>query len=173
MQGPPQHLFLPNQFGIGIQSGAEIMVQTIRSYLDLHPEHLAIHAEVRNAFSSWNRNKLWQSLEKNFPSLSSIIRFSYANPTKILFSEDDQDLTSIDSTIGSRQGCTFGSFTFCLAMRPLLLRLQKLFPSCLILAYCDDLCILGPPLDTSNAYKKWKNLYATHMEGELRDDKGK
>ena len=58
-------------------------------------------------------------------------------------------------------------------MHPLLLQLQSLFPSCLILAYCDDLWILGPPSDVSNAYKKWKNLYATHMEGELRDDKGK
>ena len=149
------------------------MLQSIRSYMDLHPDHLAIHADVRNAFNSWDRNQLWAILDKNFPTLSSIIRFSYAHPTKVLFAEDDQDPTSIDSSIGSRQGCTFGSFTFSLAMHTYLLQLQREYPSCLILAYCDDLWILGPPSVVPKAYKCWKSIYTLHMEGELRDDKGK
>ena len=172
-KGKMNSFFLPNQFGIGIQSGTEIMVQTIITYLKKYPKHVALHADALNAFNSWDRNVLWETLHENFPELSNIIRFSYESPTSILLQENPNDPTEIMSSVGSRQGCTFGSFTFSLAMHSILLQLQHEFQDCLIIAYCDDLWIMGNGTSASDAYKRWKILYNQHMEGSLRNDKGK
>ena len=91
--------FLPNQFGIGIQSGTEIMVQTIITYLKKNPKHVALHGDALNAFNSWDRNVLWETLDENFPELSNIIRFSYESPTSILLQENSNDPTEIMSSV--------------------------------------------------------------------------
>ncbi len=71
-KGKMNSFFLPNQFGIGIQSGTEIMVQTIITYLKKKPKHVALHGDALNAFNAWYRNVLWETLDEFFPELSNI-----------------------------------------------------------------------------------------------------
>jgi hypothetical protein len=52
------------------------------------------------------------------------------------------------------------------------LQLQQDFPDLLILAYCDDVHIVGPPEQAIRAYRKWASTYNAVLQGELRDDKG-
>ena len=53
------------------------------------------------------------------------------------------------------------------------IQLQLELKDYIIIAYCDDLWILGDETSASKAYNRWKFLYNTHMEGSMRNDKGK
>jgi len=68
--------------------------------------------------------------------------------------------------------CILGSFLYCLAIHPVLLQLRSEFPDLLILAYCDDVHVVGPPERAIKAYKRWAHLYGSILQGELRDDIG-
>ena len=115
-------------------------------------------------------------MDDGFPSLSQPIRFSYGVPSDVLFVEPSSSnclVETIHSTVGSRQGDVWGSCTYCLALHPILERLNEEYGDrVLIVAYCDDVYIVGPPADAAAAYARWRALYAAFMEGELRDDKG-
>ena len=71
-----------------------------------------------------------------------------------------------------KKGCSLGSFLYCLAIHPVLQQLRSEFPDLLILAYCDDVHVVGSPERAIKAYKRWAHLYGSILQGELRDDKG-
>ena len=164
--------FTPLQYGIGLKSGAELMTHAIRSHLELNPNHVVVKCDARNAFNAFNRDRIWCTVDKHFPSLSNLIRFSYGVPSELLYAEPQTRPTTIQSTVGSRQGCVLGSLTYCLALHPALQTLATEFPDVLILSYVDDTHILGTPARAAQAYRRWAQLYSAWMEGELRDDKG-
>ena len=148
------------------------MAAAINAHLELHQDHVDISCDARNAFNSWCRSRLWEPLRKNFPSLFAFAKLLYGQASDIIFHEDGQGLASIINSVGSRQGCSLGSLLYCLAIHPLLLQLQGEFPDLLILAYCDDVHIVGPPDQAIKAYRKYASLYNSVLQGELRDDKG-
>ena len=74
--------------------------------------------------------------------------------------------------MGSRQGFSLDSFLYYLAIHPYLKQLRAEYPDLTIVAYCDDVHILGPPSRAILAYKRWAQIYCTELQGELRDDKG-
>ena len=163
--------FMPHQYGIGVKGGAELMIHAIRSHLELNPNHVAISCDARNAFNSVSRHAMWSTIDQHFPTLSHILRFSYGIPTQVIFAEPNSLPTTIDSTVGSRQGCVFGSLSYCLALHPLLLQLASEYPDLLIISYVDDLHILGDPTRVAQAFQRYSNLYSEILQGELRPDK--
>lgn len=96
----------------------------------------------------------------------------YGSPASIIFPEPGSDLAEVLNSVGSRQGCTWGSFLYCLAIHPILSQLAGEFPDLLILAYCDDVHIVGDPKRAIEAYHRWAFLYGDDLQGELRDEKG-
>jgi hypothetical protein len=160
------------QFGVGVPGGCEIMAAAINAHLELHQEHVDISCDARNAFNSWCRSRLWDPLRKTFPSLFAFAKLLYGQASDIIFHEDGQGLASIVNSVGSRQGCSLGSLLYCVAIHPLLVQLQGEFPDLLILAYCDDVHIVGPPDQAIKAYRKYASMYNSALQGELRDNKG-
>ena len=59
---------------------------------------------------------------------------------------------------------------YCLALQPVLNRFQE-FPSCFIVAYCDDVQIVGPPADAARALERYSVLLHEILQQELRPDK--
>jgi hypothetical protein len=96
----------------------------------------------------------------------------YGESADIIFFEADCGIAKVSNSVGSRQGCSLGSLLYCVAIQPLLLQLRKEFPDLLILAFCDDVHFVGDPIQASQAYKRYKFLYSSVLQGELRDDKG-
>jgi len=47
------------------------------------------------------------------------------------------------------------------------------YPDLHFYGYCDDLYMVGPPELAIDAYKRWKYVIATRIQGSLRDEKGK
>jgi hypothetical protein len=96
----------------------------------------------------------------------------YGKAADIIFFEADCGIAKVCNSVGSRQGCSLGSLLYCAAIQPLILQLRKEFPDLLILAFCDDVHFVGDPAQASQAYKRYKFLYSSVLQGELRDDKG-
>ena len=63
------------------------------------------------------------------------------------------------------------NFLYCLTIHPLLKQLADEFPGCVILAFADDVHIIGPPELAAAAYERWRFLYAALLQGELNDSK--
>ena len=77
----------------------------------------------------------------------------------------------MSNNVGSRQGCSWGSFCYCLALHGPLSTLAGEFPDLLVLAYADDVHIVGPPARAVKAYNRWVELYESELQGNLRPDK--
>ena len=163
---------LPLQFGVGVPSGCELVAAAITAHLNSNQSHIDISCDARNAFNSWCRSQMWDTLTTHFPSLVSLVKLMYGSPSSILFFEPGSGLTEVLNSVGCKQGCSLGSFLFCLAIHPILTQLQTEFPDLLIIAYCDDVHIVGDPARAITAYHRWSYLYGSTLQGELRNDKG-
>lgn len=161
------------QFGVGVSGGCELMATAISTLLHEHPEYIDVAGDAKNAFNTWDRSQLWDVLLARFPSLFELVKLMYGTASEIVFSEPGGPATSILNSIGSRQGCSLGSFLYCLAIHPVLIQLCVEFPDLMILAFCDDVHFVGPPARAFLAYKRYSHLYAKVFQGSLRDDKGK
>jgi hypothetical protein len=160
------------QFGVGVPGGCELMATAIACHLEAFPHHIDISCDARNAFNSYSREKLWLPLHQHFPKLYAFAKMVYGEAADIIFFEEDCGLAKVLNSVGSRQGCSLGSLLYCIAIQPLILQLCQEFPDLLILAFCDDVHFVGDPNQASEAYKRYKFLYSSVLQGELRDDKG-
>ena len=116
---------------------------------------------------------MWGPLLENFPDLAALGRLMYGSTPSIIFNESGYGRSEVFSSVGSRQGCSWGSFLYCLTIHPLLKQLVDEFLGCAILAFADDVNIIGPPELAAAAYKRWRFLYAALLQGELKDSKSK
>ena len=93
------------------------------------------------------------------------MRLVYGIPSEILLKEADlDDPIVILNSVGSRQGCPFGSFLYALAQQPILEQLAAEFEhngdDLDIVAFCDDVWFLAEPEVAARAFKRYKYLYA-------------
>ena len=116
---------------------------------------------------------MWDTLLESFPSIATLVKVLYGDPSSILLHEPGSGLTDILNSAGCKQGCSLGSFLFCLAIHSLLLQLQAEFSELLIIGYCDDINIVGKPDRVIEAYGRWAHLYGSLLQGQLRSDKCK
>ena len=163
---------VPLQFGVGVASGCELMAAAISAHLERNPSHIDISCDVRNAFNTWCRTRMWGPLLKNFPSLYRFVSLIYGSASSIVFFEPGAGLTEVVNSVGCKQGCSLGSFLFCLSIHRPLSKLQAEFKDLLIIAYCDDVHIVGDPATVIKAYRRWAYLYGAELQGEMRHDKG-
>jgi hypothetical protein len=162
----------PIQFGVGVQGGCELMAAAVEAHLGSNPSHISMGCDAANAFNSVCRTKLWPVLRRRFSSMEAFVRVLYGTEADILFA-DGVDLVVVKNSVGTRQGCSMGSFIFALMIHPYLIQLAEEFPDVLVLAFADDVNLTGPPERVVLAYLRWKELYGEELQGALRDDKGK
>ena len=182
----------PIQFGVGVQGGCELMAAAIDAHLYANKSHITMSCDAANAFNSVCRTKLWTELRRRFPSLEAFVRVLYSRTSNILFQSDgppgsdgeapdatdssdasNSRLEVVLNNVGTRQGCSMGSFIFALMIHPYLMQLAEEFEGrVLVLAFADDVNLCGEPADVVEAYKRWKQLYTNELQGSLRDDMG-
>lgn len=114
---------------------------------------------------------MWGPLLKNFPSLYRFVSLIYGSASSIVFFEPGAGLTEVVNSVGCKQGCSLGSFLFCLSIHGPLSKLQAEFKDLLIIAYCDDVHIVGDPATVIKAYRRWAYLYGAELQGEMRHGK--
>ena len=148
------------------------MAAAISAHLEQNPTHIDISCDARNAFNTWCRTRMWRPLRTHFPSLYRFVSLIYGSSSSIVFFEPGAGLTEVLNSVGCKQGCSLGSFLYCLSIHQSLTQLQAEFKDLLILAYCDDVHIIGNPTRAIKAYHRWAYLYGAVLQGEMRHDKG-
>ena len=135
----------PVQVGL-TSSGLPFLTHTVTTLLETHPDWLDATLDIRNAFNALHRREYFRIVTESFPSLLPWVSTMYSSPTDLFFRLDDSLPSVIPSRCGVRQGCPLGAQLFALGLHPLLCRLQQLVGmDGFVLAYADDIHILGPP----------------------------
>jgi len=114
--------------------GSEKMATNARIWFQDLPDNSIFKFDIKNAFNSFLRSAAFSQLVIDIPVLGNFLVRMFNMPLTLLFK--DQDI--ILSLLGSQQGCIFGSVLFNFAFKPVLAKLQELFPSSHINAYMDD-----------------------------------
>ena len=137
------------QFAMAFENGLETVVHSIRRLCHEDENLFVCTIDARNAFNSASRAKMAQELltHSTFSRLRPLFKMLYGRES-FLFMEARTEVELVRALIlskeGSRQGCPFGMFLFCLALQPILEKLQILNPACRFFAIADDVTIVGP-----------------------------
>jgi hypothetical protein len=167
-------VFAPIQFGVGVPGGAETIIHTCQlfSQLALQPsatEDLAIQQiDFRNAFNEISRRSILTQLETHSRSLLPFFRWAYGDSTPLFLTSGE--LVGA-SERGVRQGDPLGPLFFSLALHPILVQVAAEFPAYQLVAYMDDVSILGPAEKMQDVFSRLSQLASVHCH--LRVNKAK
>ncbi|KAL0221782.1 hypothetical protein RCL1_001636 [Eukaryota sp. TZLM3-RCL] len=137
---------MPFQFGIGTIDGASVASLTSKMFLLSNPNHFILKLDFKNAFNSVRRSAIFDALFNFFPHLVPFFYRFYGSSASIAFNEH-----TLFSTSGVGQGDPLGPFLFCLTIHPVLVTLQSLFPNIKIIAYMNDISLIGTLYDLGAA----------------------
>lgn len=147
-------LLLPGQFGVYTKGGVEPIIRAVHiaTYGELaeptKPTHLAL-LDFKNAFNTIDRNAVAAGIRMYAPHLYRAAKWAYGQPSTVIALDNTSNPHYIDSRQGVRQGDPFGPSFFSLGLRATLAELERdLGPGHTILAYLDDIVILGPNANT-------------------------
>jgi hypothetical protein len=152
--------FTPLQYGVMTRNGAEQVRHTITAHMHQHPGHVLLSLDATNAFNTVKRSAFLQNILAGPPEIRELF------PMVAQFYLQDADLLSygagqtlrLKSTSGSRQGDPLGPFLFSVAIQPALLKVQASFRQhgVVVLAYMDDIYVLGPAVKALDAFRVLK-----------------
>ena len=135
----------PIQVGL-TSSGLPFLTHSVTAILQHQPTWLDATLDIRNAFNALHRREFFRVITDSYPELLPWISTMYSSPTDLFYRQDGAPPARISSRCGVRQGCPLGAQLFALGLHPLLCRLQSLIGSRgIVIAYADDVHILGPP----------------------------
>jgi hypothetical protein len=124
------------QFGVGISSGAEVVLHSANRVLSQQHEdgYLAmLTVDFSNAFNMVDRSALLQEVRVRCPSISLWVEFLYGHAAKFYLGDGH-----IMAAAGVQQGDPLGPLIFALVLHPLI---HKIIDSCNLLLhvwYLDD-----------------------------------
>lgn len=145
----------PLQQGMA-QRGAEKIVHEVRQHAEENPQHAIYTIDAKNAFNSAHRHAIANEV-RDIDWLRSIFSLVYGRSSWLFFFDSAHGETlAIKSEEGTRQGDSLAGLLFCLALQPLLQRVQERFPRVRIWAYMDDVTLAGPPAEAAQAFRMMK-----------------
>ena len=134
------------QFGTSSR-GSEIIIHSIRSIMDAHPDYDVLFADGINAFNSASRTQTLLHLKDKFPEAYSFFHQFYGSASDLWHSLDPTHITSIPSAEGFQQGDPASTLLYCTAIHDFLQDLQHFLldqGSAIPLFFVDDGTLIGP-----------------------------
>jgi ribonuclease HI len=124
--------FEPHQFGLS-QSGLESITHITKEALKEHPDWVLLRLDLVNAFNSIFRKIIFEEVYKHFPLLLPWLYCLYGDFSHLWTKSDEGEFYfPLSSEEGVKQGCTLGSFLFCLAIHnPVIKKINELLTSSL------------------------------------------
>ena len=122
--------FEPFQFGLS-KSGLESITHITKEALKQHPNWVLLRLDLVNAFNSVLRKIIFKEVQEHFPFLLPWLYCLYGHSSDLWTkSEDSTFYFPRSSEEGAKQGCTLGSFLFCVAFQnPGIKRINALLTS--------------------------------------------
>ncbi|KAL0208631.1 hypothetical protein P9112_011218 [Eukaryota sp. TZLM1-RC] len=94
--------------------------------------------DFSTAFNSLSRCSIHGALLKYMPELIPYFQSTYSTNSNLHFGN-----FILSSSSGVNQGDPLGPLLFCLAIHPILLQIQEVLPSLKMIAYMDDVVLIG------------------------------
>ena len=151
----------PFQLSMGASRGAEKLIHICRAAYE--NKWLVGKNDFANGFNSMCRQKMLDSHCKLFPEGTTVFNFFYGTDSPVFLFDADNDIITLQSSQGSRQGCAAGTHGFCLGLHPMLHELQLLFPEFSMRVLTDDVNALVPP-PASGSYADWQSTYSRYAD---------
>ena len=131
--------FFPIQFGVLRAGGAESAIHTVRAAMT--PDCVVATLDAANAFNVPDRVAIADAVsDHKFAFAHRLFDFEYGVASKLYGPND----VTLASTRGVRQGSVLGGLFFALAIHPMLSRASSRFSNVRIVAYLDDITLVGP-----------------------------
>ena len=154
-------VFAPIQFGVGVPGGAESVIHSCQlfSQLALQSSPASARAiqqiDFRNAFNEISRRSILSQLEQHARPLIPLFRWAYGDATPLFLSSGELVGTC---ERGVRQGDPLGPLFFSLGLHPVLAQVAEEFPDYRLVAYMDDVSILGPAAGMQSVFERLSDL---------------
>ncbi len=133
--------------------GAGALITTLRTTLQAQPDYVVLCLDIRNAFGTIERDAIRAGLKQlKLPHYLKIFDQIYGQPNHLLVRTTNGD-RSISVKRGVLQGETLSAFFFCAGLQPALLAAQQeIGDSAHIMAYADDIYIVGQLNHVNNCF---------------------
>ena len=133
------------QHGVATAGEAELLTHHIQLLMDQNPEWSVLKTDVSNAFcsNSISRKCLIEEISKCFPGIVAHVHQMYSKPSSLIYTKNPS-VVPIQSEERIHQGNPLGPALFATAIHPNLHLLQQQHPNVTILAYLDDIYVVGP-----------------------------
>ncbi|KAL0215139.1 hypothetical protein P9112_007323 [Eukaryota sp. TZLM1-RC] len=110
--------------------------------------------DFSNAFNSLSRRIIHGALLQYMPEIMPYFPSTYSTYSNLHF-----DNCILSSSSGVKQGDPLGPLLFCLAIHPILLQIQEMFPPLKMIAYMDDVVLIGDLNIVKQATVCFKELF--------------
>ncbi len=144
------NFFHPLQHGVATDGGLEMLVHHVQLLLEEDCDRIFVKTDVKNAFNSVHRQHLLEQVSSRHPDILHHVSQMYSKPSSLLFQQGGSPVI-IQSEEGIHQGDPLGPALFSTAIHPILSDLQNSNPSIRVLAYLDDVFMVGLPQDVLSA----------------------
>ena len=131
------------QCGCGVRGGASVLFRALQLGMEISPEGATAQADISNGFGEVSREAIFFGLSfLGLDSLIPVARSLYGTPGSLVPRRTDGIMhvegEEVDSSRGTKQGCTLGALFFCVALHFTLVVTQAVWPSVTLAGYMDD-----------------------------------
>ncbi|CAI7847567.1 unnamed protein product [Closterium sp. NIES-54] len=145
-------------FGVAIAGGIEAAIHNARTYLEEFPGATAPQIDLANAFNAVKRAAVFEGLKGTaLDFLVPLVRLSYIRPSA-LYLDHEFGAKPLQSTRGVRQGNPLGPMLFTASIHSCLVATEAAHPEVVLLAYVDDITVLGEAANCTAAFTQLTEL---------------
>ncbi|KAL0226779.1 hypothetical protein P9112_014103 [Eukaryota sp. TZLM1-RC] len=131
-------ILLPFQYGINTTDGVSSAIFATDVLFRQNESNVCMSLDFSNAFNSLSRRSIHGALLQYMPELIPYFQSTYCTYSNLHFGNN-----ILISSSGVKQGDPLGPLLFCLAIHPILPQIQEMFPSLKMIAYMDDVVLIG------------------------------
>ena len=135
--------FSPLQHGVATKGGAELLVHQVQLLLEENKDWIVLKSDVRNAFNSVSRSHFLIEVARAFPDIFGHVNKMYSGVNPLVYLQESTPII-LSSEEGIHQGDPLGPALFSSAIHNILVSLQEQNQDVRVLAYLDDVFLLGP-----------------------------
>ncbi|KAL0209092.1 hypothetical protein P9112_011679 [Eukaryota sp. TZLM1-RC] len=147
-------ILLPFQYGINTTDGVSLAIFATDVLFRQNESNVCMSLDFSNAFNSLSRRSIHGALLQYMPELIPYFQSTYCTYSNLHFGNN-----ILSSSSGVKQGDPLGPLLFCLAIHPILLQIQEMFPSLKMIAYMDDVVLIGDLNIVKKATVCFKELF--------------